>query len=526
MSKKLTIGMATYDDYDGVYFTIQSLRMYHNLKEDDVNFIVIDNNPSGKHGETTKKFVENAVKGKYVPFTSKNTSFVKYKIFDYSDSEYTICLDSHVMILQNGISHLVNYFEKNVENQKNLVQGPLLYDDLKNTSTHFDPIWRNSMYGTWAKNEELLKKGEPFEIGMQGMGMLACKTDAFPRINQNFLGFGGEEWYIQEKFRMGGGKVVCLPELKWMHRFGRPNGVPFSLKIEERIWNYFIGWLEIYQDPNHEMVLSIREHFKDKVSPKIMEDLFLAAKSVVFDGKNLSDHDDLFVKKPEQAKTQSHIPSIPTIPITKTTNGSMMEKDLKTKFESLIKEKSDINEHLETLRKLSSECEKVVELGVRGANSTVALILGKPKRIDSFDLNEIPQELNGFLSGCSKNMSVDWRFHRENCLFTDKITECDMMFIDTWHTFKQLSCELHLHSHKVKKYIVLHDTVTYGEVDENLRINEQSLGGDLLEFYSKLPEKKGLMPSVQDFLTNHKNWVIKKIYKNNNGLLVLEKLVK
>ncbi len=28
--KKLTIGMATYDDYDGVYFSIQALRLYHN----------------------------------------------------------------------------------------------------------------------------------------------------------------------------------------------------------------------------------------------------------------------------------------------------------------------------------------------------------------------------------------------------------------------------------------------------------------------------------------------------------------
>src|SRR5262245_29501083 len=27
--KKLTVGMATYDDYDGVYFTLQAIRLYH-----------------------------------------------------------------------------------------------------------------------------------------------------------------------------------------------------------------------------------------------------------------------------------------------------------------------------------------------------------------------------------------------------------------------------------------------------------------------------------------------------------------
>ena len=39
MSKKLTIGMATYDDYDGVYFSIQAIRMYHPEILKDIEFI-------------------------------------------------------------------------------------------------------------------------------------------------------------------------------------------------------------------------------------------------------------------------------------------------------------------------------------------------------------------------------------------------------------------------------------------------------------------------------------------------------
>ncbi len=31
MSKLLTIGMSVYDDFDGVYFTMQALRMYHDI---------------------------------------------------------------------------------------------------------------------------------------------------------------------------------------------------------------------------------------------------------------------------------------------------------------------------------------------------------------------------------------------------------------------------------------------------------------------------------------------------------------
>jgi hypothetical protein len=58
--KKLTIGMSVYDDFDGVYFTIQALRLYH-LKHLDIDteFIVIDNNPNSPSGAETKIFVEN-----------------------------------------------------------------------------------------------------------------------------------------------------------------------------------------------------------------------------------------------------------------------------------------------------------------------------------------------------------------------------------------------------------------------------------------------------------------------------------
>ena len=37
----LTIGMPTYNDFDGVYFTIQALRLYQDL--DDTELLVVDN---------------------------------------------------------------------------------------------------------------------------------------------------------------------------------------------------------------------------------------------------------------------------------------------------------------------------------------------------------------------------------------------------------------------------------------------------------------------------------------------------
>ena len=47
MTKTLTIGMATYDDFDGVFFSVQAIRMYHKEILDDIEIVIVDNNPGG-----------------------------------------------------------------------------------------------------------------------------------------------------------------------------------------------------------------------------------------------------------------------------------------------------------------------------------------------------------------------------------------------------------------------------------------------------------------------------------------------
>ena len=38
---KLTIGLATYDDYNGVYFSVQALRMYHPEMMQQTEIIIV-----------------------------------------------------------------------------------------------------------------------------------------------------------------------------------------------------------------------------------------------------------------------------------------------------------------------------------------------------------------------------------------------------------------------------------------------------------------------------------------------------
>ena len=276
----MTIGMATYDDFDGVFFSIQALRMYHEPCIDGkVEFVVLDGNPNSEHGKACKGFVMGAAGGKYVPYEGTPSSFNKYKIAEHATSKYVLIMDCHVLVEPGGIQRLLEYFESN-PNCRDLIQGPLWYDDLRNVSTNFDPVWRGDMYGIWATNGEAYKAGLPFEIPMQGMGLLAFEREFWPGIGQHFVGFGAEEGYIAEKFRLNGGRNICLPGLRWNHRFGRPNGVKYPLRLEDRIWNYIVGWMELHKDPDHKVIKETLENFKAKVDIKIMQDMVDKAKAI------------------------------------------------------------------------------------------------------------------------------------------------------------------------------------------------------------------------------------------------------
>jgi len=248
--KKLTLGMATFDDYDGIFFSIKAIQLYHPEILKDIEFLILDNNPAGKHGEAVRRFLREEVREnyKYVPMREVATSFTKYKVFEIANTPYVLCMDCHVLFEKGSLKKLLNYYEKNPKTN-DLLQGPLIHN--KTYFTHWSDEWFNKQCGTWAKD----KRGEnpnskPFEIIAQGMGMLSCRKEAFPKINPLFKGFGGEEKYIQEKFRRKGGKTLCLPFLRWHHRFDdkKPNKITYPIQTRFRLRNNLITHLELGWD--------------------------------------------------------------------------------------------------------------------------------------------------------------------------------------------------------------------------------------------------------------------------------------
>ncbi len=259
--RKLTVGVATHDDYDGLYFTIQNIRLNHPEILDDVEFVVVDNNPSSEHGKANRKLTDWIKEPfQYLPFTKYNSTSIKNKVFDLADTPYVICLDSHVLVEAGALSKLIKYYDDG-EDDGNLLQGPLLYDDVKSVATHFDLVWEGFMWGKWGSDKRYKNKNsKPFEIPAQGMGLFSCRKDSWLGYNKEFRGFGGEEGYIHEKFRQHGKKTMCLPFLRWLHRFDRPNGVRYPNNLQDRYNNYLIGFKELGLDTTE-----LKEHFKGHV---------------------------------------------------------------------------------------------------------------------------------------------------------------------------------------------------------------------------------------------------------------------
>jgi hypothetical protein len=186
------------------------------------------------------------------------------------------------------------------------------------------------------------------------------------------------------------------------------------------------------------------------------------------------------------------------------------------KYEENCKLVSDINEHLPTLLRYAKECKHITEMGVRFVSSTWPLLLSKPDKLISYDI--VKKDNIDEVISLSDEYNVNYIFIESDVLKTE-IEQTELLFIDTLHTYNQLSQELNLHSKNVSKYIILHDTESFGLMDEGIYPHASELIKTLTT------EKQGLLIAVTDFLLSDegKKWVIHEKYNNNNGLMILKK---
>lgn len=200
---------------------------------------------------------------------------------------------------------------------------------------------------------------------------------------------------------------------------------------------------------------------------------------------------------------------------------------VETKYRELCKIESDINEHLPTLMELSKECETICEFGVRSIVSTWAFLTGliknnkSKKQLISVDIENI-HGIKDVINIASV-YGIHMKFICEDSAKCE-IPETDMLFIDTWHIYGHLKRELTAHHKKVKKYIVMHDTELDKIYGETIRCNWNAQKQSETSGYPIEEINMGLQKAIDEFLQNHNEWKIFKIYTNNNGLTILKKI--
>lgn len=171
-------------------------------------------------------------------------------------------------------------------------------------------------------------------------------------------------------------------------------------------------------------------------------------------------------------------------------------------FDILTRTATDINEHLPMLYYLAQQCDHVTEFGVRTGASTLAFLhglQGRPATLRSYDIND----QYGVQDSLTRWTRVEWTFSICSTLSITRIEPTDLLFIDTLHNYDQVRQELALHGDAARRWIVFHDTETFGVTGDD--------GG------------RGINQAITEWLEAKPEWRIVYRTHRNNGLTVIER---
>lgn len=188
----------------------------------------------------------------------------------------------------------------------------------------------------------------------------------------------------------------------------------------------------------------------------------------------------------------------------------------------------DIAEHVPTLIRYGRMCPRITEMGVRFGWSTRSFLFARPERLSSIDKYEwnsvhqsglIQEPGNSQFKKYQKLYEgiVNFTYTLSDTTKLAPIPETDLLFIDTYHHASCLKLELELHGNSAKKFIILHDTETFGEV------GQADKGGTFMDWDTKADPGTGLWYAIRPWLSTNPHWGVREIFRNNNGLTILER---
>lgn len=174
-----------------------------------------------------------------------------------------------------------------------------------------------------------------------------------------------------------------------------------------------------------------------------------------------------------------------------------------------------ISPHLPRLRALAEGLDTCVEFGVKRGASSSALLLGA-KRVVSYDIAETPQARE-----LQKIAGDRWEYRIEDSRKA-AVPECDLLFVDSQHDYETCYAELMAHGNNARKFLVLHDHMTFGVVGADGETGRQK--------WQYVPGKGsvpldclGILQAVFDFMATWRSWRVEASFPESHGLLVLRR---
>jgi hypothetical protein len=206
-------------------------------------------------------------------------------------------------------------------------------------------------------------------------------------------------------------------------------------------------------------------------------------------------------------------------------------EQIRKAFELRVNTASDIYQHLQTLREYASECDTVLELGVRRCVSSWAFALGLCEAATAASTNKKLIVCDAAVCDTSELLTaltdagIAFESHWQNDLTLALKAPVDMTFIDTWHVYGQLRRELAHFAPFTRRYIVMHDTTVDGIHGETVR-NSHKYDAAAQSRESGIPVEeilRGLEPAIEEFLAAHPEWTLHARWTHNNGLTILRR---
>lgn len=500
----LTIGLPHRNDFEGVWATARHLA--EEIRREGlgnvVELLIVDqSNPSSELAGHTNALAGNLTTGgvrcRYHNEAKQGSAPAKQAAFSHSETEWTMVLDCHVHLAAGSLAAVYRHCNsRRWRHSRDLFYGVLLHD-------HADPsaaeppaltdlkLWKDDpeqpretwpapvrgwiakapqigsdlVWGKWHSDPELCSPtNPPKEIEASGGWALLARRDSFVGYHPAMEGFGGEEGYTAEATRNAGARVYSLPPFRGFHRFRRTHSVHYGPDAAT-IKNHVVGTQSLAGNLDQ-----LRDALAAENDPAFVAESL----SIALDQLNASNE-----LSPDQQRERE--------------------------YRRVCEARSDINEHLPLIRKLAADCSHVTEFGTGPGHTLRALLHAQPAELHTYDTKTSCS--CGHLNAMAGETQLEYHHGPEfDSAAMPTIAETDLLIVDTTHTREHVAAELQTHGNQSRRWIVLHDTTTYGTHGEG---------------HSAENPVAGIRPAIADFLENNPHWSIVTDLANNNGLTVL-----